>query len=226
MEGSQTLFCVLAVWTTLVILILISMYRMAKTKGTTIYPFMTKLWKSPQQQSVLLGCSASIRTVVPPILFNYLHPINAMLINQTIVDNIDPFYWNDPNIPQFNWRKYETWDKCFDIYGYSIALIPVWKTDVFTDFPGWGEDGVRIFLSSLLAWRFCGLIAWFLTKKDKIWLFFPDLYTAAYYTFSLADLWNFKDNTKAVNGILVSSFILKILVEYLHHFTLLKGVRS
>ena len=91
------------------------------TKKGYIHPkYFETFYQTLTQKKYIYWISAISRLTLPLYLFNYLHPCTAMILNQVVVDNIDPIFLLNVNSPFYNRKQYYQWDKLFDLWGYLI----------------------------------------------------------------------------------------------------------
>lgn len=186
-----------------------------KRKGYSHPIWMTHYYNTPNKRQLIYYISAIVRTFIPIILFRYLHPCNAMILNQIIVDNIDPLYLVNINSPYYNRNQYQNWDKFFDLWGYFVALLPVF-TNYYPNFISY-HIFIPNILIALFILRLLGYLCWkFIIKREELFIYFPDLYTSLYYAISFAFL--FKINNKTIiTCIITIALFLKILHELHNH---------
>ena len=188
-------------------------YKFSKnygTKGGYIHPVeFEKIYNSNEKRKIILVVSFLVRIILPIFLFIYLNPINAMIINQILVDNIDPIYLVNVNSNLYNRVAYQNWDKIFDLWGYFISLYPVLfvtKLSIPT----------QIIFILLFIYRVIGVIIWYLKQKEDIFIYFPDFYTALYYIIYGCILFKIK-NKYIIFVFIILSFYLKLLHERDNH---------
>ena len=191
-------------------------YASLKPKKGYQHPtWMTKYYNTTSKRQLIFIFSALSRLILPLLLFSYLHPCNAMIINQIIVDNIDPLYLVNVDSPFYNRQLYQTWDKFFDLYGYFIALIPVFY-NYQKQFRLY-HPYIPYILIMLLIYRLIAYLLWLYShSNEKLFLYFPDFYTSLYYAISFSFLFNIKKKY-LITIIIFISFILKIKHESYNH---------
>lgn len=197
----------------ILIIFLFLFYQLTQRYGTVggyKHPiWFQKLYNSKKKRIIILTISFLTRLLLPIFLFTKLHPINAMLLNQVLVDNIDPIYLVNVNSNLYDRVSYQNWDKLFDIWGYFVSLYPVFYLTKLSIF-------IKISFILLFIYRIIGVIYWFIKQNEDIFIYYPDLYTALYYI--IYGCLFFKIKNKSIIFILiVLSFYLKILHEKYNH---------
>jgi hypothetical protein len=181
-------------------------------KGGIHHPkYIEKIYNKPIKRKYIYFFSFGLRIILPILLFtnSYLNPINAMIINQIIVDNLDPIFLIDTRKKYYNRKYYQLWDKCFDIWGYLISLYPILFLYKFS-------YNLKLIFISLFIYRCIGLINWLFTFNDFLFIYFPDLYTSFYYVIFGSILFNIKNKTLVFILIWLSLFS-KIFHEIYNH---------
>jgi len=186
-----------------------------KKRGYHHPTYLTKLYNTPNKRYYIYLISAFSRSFLPIILFKFLHPLNAMILNQIIIDNIDPLFLVNTDSPYYNRNAYQNWDKFFDLWGYFIALLPVF-TNYYKDFTFY-HHSIPFILIGLFLFRLLGYLVWkFIINREDLFIYFPDFYTSLYYAISFCFL--FKIKNKTIITIIISLLLfLKILHENHNH---------
>ena len=179
------------------------------TQGGYRHPnWLQILYNTPLKRKLVVFISFISRLVIPIYLFQYLHPINAMLINQIIIDNIDPIYLLNVESPLYNRNIYQSWDKVMDIWGYLCSLYPVLYGSV--------SPLTQKILIGLLVFRIIGVIVWFIQQQESVFVYFPDFYTAIYYVIFGCQFFHIT-NTSIITFLIILSIYLKLLHEQYNH---------
>ena len=179
------------------------------TQGGYRHPkWLQILYNTTLKRKMVVGISFITRFVLPIYLFQYLHPINAMLINQIIIDNIDPIYLVNVESPLYNRNIYQSWDKVMDIWGYICSLYPVLYGSV--------SPLTQKILIGLLVFRIIGVIVWLVQQQESVFVYFPDFYTAIYYVIFGCQFFHIT-HPSIITFLIVLSIYLKILHEQYNH---------
>lgn len=179
------------------------------TQGGYQHPkWLQILYNTLLKRKIVVFISFISRLVIPIYLFQYLHPINAMLINQIIIDNIDPIYLVNVESPLYNRNIYQSWDKVMDIWGYLCSLYPVLYGSV--------SPITQNILIGLLVYRIIGVVVWFAQHNESVFIRFPDFYTAIYYVLFGCQFFHIT-NTSIITFLIVLSIYLKLLHEQYNH---------
>lgn len=194
----------------ILIILVIGFYIITKIYGSKSnekkgfrHPIWLKnLYNTTYKRQIWLSISLIVRIFIPPILFSNLAPINAMIINQIVLDNIDPIYLVATNSHLYDRQKYQTWDKLLDSWSYLVSLF-------------YFEKKYLPILTPLLIYRLIGVYYWFKTYNEKVFFYFPDLYTAIYYAISFTILFKIKNKYFIIIASLLTS-CLKLLHETNH----------
>jgi len=185
-------------------------------KGYSHPPWMQKFYNTPQKRLVIYRISAISRIILPIILFSILHPCNAMILNQIIVDNIDPLFLVNINSPHYNRELYQNWDKFFDLWGYFVSLFPVF-TFYRHDFSKY-HSSIPYILVFLFIYRVIGYVIWkYYIQNENLFIYFPDFYTSLYYAISLCLVFQIT-NKYLITFIIFLLFFLKIIHEIWNHY--------
>ena len=163
----------------------------------------------------MLYTSIIIRIILPIVLFSTLHPCNAMILNQILVDNIDPIYLVNTSDPNYNRHHYQLWDKSLDSYSYLVSIIPILINSNFTSFLGIKYLS-PILLGILLCMRCLGVFTIWTTGNYHNILKFPDYYSATYYLITGTKLWGIF-NKYIVVLLGITAVIGKTFHELYHH---------
>lgn len=179
------------------------------TQGGYRHPkWLQILYNTTLKRKMVVGISFITRFVLPIYLFQYLHPINAMLINQIIIDNIDPIYLVNVESPLYNRNIYQSWDKVMDIWGYICSLYPVLYGSV--------SPLTQKILIGLLVFRIIGVIVWLVQQQESVFVYFPDFYTAIYYVIFGCQFFHIT-HPSIITFLIVLSIYIKILHEQYNH---------
>ena len=217
MNGDQRLFVTLIPF---IIIMASTIYYLGSKNNTTRqglwHPiWLTKLYDTPYKKKVLLYTSLVVRIVVPIILFSNLHPCNAMILNQILVDNIDPVYLINTSDPAYNRLNYQLWDKSLDWWSYLVSLLPMISNSNFTSFLGI-NNLTPVLLGGLLVMRGLGVVSIWNTGNYHNILKFPDYYSAIYYLISGTKMWGMVN--KYIIGLLsIIAILSKTRQELYHH---------
>lgn len=157
-----------------------------------------------------------IRFIFPPFLFIYLHPVYSIIINEVVIDGIiAPHHIFKTLISK---KLVKDSKRChdipFDTWGFTWSLLPVLYNNnkyyyVFNKY--------RVFLVTLLIFRFIGILTVYKFHTMKYLLIFPNFYLGAYIAISLCNLLKITETNK-INSMIV----LFMIISYMREIFLVK----
>jgi hypothetical protein len=131
----------------------------------------------------------SLRAIFPPLIFSFLHPFLAILINECILDGmISPHHFFLQYIPD-NIKGFHkiNYDIFLDSWGFANGLLPVlYKYNKFYDV----FENNRIFILTLFLWRIIGNIIVYKFKNYRFLLLFQNFYLPIYLAITCVDYFN------------------------------------
>ena len=160
-----------------------------------------------------------IRVISPPIIFKYMHPFYAMIVDECIVDGlIAPHHLFRQYIPQkFLVHRKPHYDIPLDLWGFLNGLQPIMckKHKYYYVFKGY-----RQLLLSLFIWRLIGIILLYIIRDPRILAIFSNFFIGTYLAISGCHLFKIKNKRKINAVILISVLFFYIRQLYLIHMNL------
>lgn len=160
-----------------------------------------------------------LRFISPPIIFNYVHPFYAMIIDETVIDGLlAPHHLFKNYVPKgftdTKTRKLQH-DIPLDAWGFMLGMTPVICKEhkyykVF--------DGYRELITSLFIWRMIGFIMVFITRNMRVLTLFPNFYLPVYTVVAGCSLFRITDKKKIIVLIGVS-----MVLAYAREFYLMRN---
>jgi hypothetical protein len=155
---------------------------------------------------ILFYTLLSTRLVAPPIIFYYLHPFYAMIIDECVVDGLlAPHHLLINLIPkEMNINRKPHYDLPLDAWGFLNGLQPIMckkhkYNHVF--------KGYEVFLITLFFWRMIGIALLYVTKNLKVLAVFANFYIGAYLAIAGCSLYKVT-NKRTINIIIIVSMLL------------------
>lgn len=157
----------------------------------------------------------SARLVAPPIIFYYIHPFYAMILDEVVVDGVIAPHHLATSLglipPEMNIKRKPHYDLPLDAWGFLNALQPIMckkhkYNHVF--------KGYETFLIILFVWRMIGVILLYVTKNIKVLAIFANFYIGAYLAIAGCSLYKVT-NKKTVNTVIIVSMLLAYTRELL-----------
>lgn len=148
------------------------------------------------------------RLVAPPIIFYYVHPFYAMLLDEVVIDGIiAPHHLFKSYVPpELNIKRKPHYDLPLDAWGFLNGLQPIMcKNHKYNHvFKGYGS-----FLVTLFIWRMIGIALLYVTKNLNVLAIFANFYIGAYLAIAGCSLYKITDK-KTINKVI----ILCMLIAY------------
>ena len=142
-----------------------------------------------------------IRLSAPPLVFNYIHPFYAMIIDELVLDGfIAPHHVFRRFVnPKFHPNRKRHYDIPLDLWGFICSAIPLIckKHKYYPVF-----EGFREFLLFLLAYRTIGIMLVYPKHSMEHLKFFPNLYIGAYLAVSGCYLLKIKNSGTIIAAML------------------------
>lgn len=152
----------------------------------------------------------AIRAVAPPLIFSYLHPFIAILIDEFFLDGcISPHHFFVDFIPENIKGKHKiAYDIFLDTWGFANGLLPVLYNQnkfypVFQDY--------RALVLSTFIYRLIGNILVYKFRDYRYLLIFQNFYLPVYIAIAFCDY--FDINKKYLTKIILILVILFVIRE-------------
>lgn len=149
-----------------------------------------------------------LRVIFPPIIFTFLHPFVAMLIDEVVLDGIvSPHHFFNDVIPEnIKGRHKIKYDIFLDTWGFTNGLLPVlYKGNKFYRV----FENHRMLILTLFAWKITGYILVYIFKNYKFNLVFQNFFIAVYLSVSFCDFFQIKKNHGKIMALFIVIFILR-----------------
>lgn len=152
-----------------------------------------------------------IRIIFPPIIFDRIHPLYAMIIDEVVLDGIiAPHHLFKNYIPDiYNHVKYKKryFDIPLDFWGFLNGLQPVLNTNnkFYSVF-----EGYRSLIITLFIWRMIGIILVYKLNSMSILKYFPNFYLPVYLSLSFCNMFKIQ-NIKRITSIMIVIFYIREL---------------
>ena len=149
-----------------------------------------------------------IRLTAPPIIFHYIHPFYAMILNEGVVDGLiapHHIFTNLNMVPNlFLKHRKPYYDLPLDAWGFLNSLQPlVCKKHNYNNvFKGYEKC-----LTILFVWRQIGIVLLYIFKNPRILALFPNFYLGVYIAIAGCSLYKIK-NKNTINSLIISSILL------------------
>ncbi len=131
---------------------------------------------SPARSKTLLGIVVTCRIVLPALLFAFVTPFFAMVVNELVVDTVIGHVEESYHLSRIDWQKRV--DKPLDLLGFTYSLYPVLTHPAFV--------GSRELMIALFLYRLIGVIIFVVTENRLFFIAFANFYVGAFYGISLA----------------------------------------
>ena len=158
----------------------------------------------------------TIRLVAPPIIFQYIHPFYAMILDEVVIDGvIAPHHIFNGMVPKkFHIFRKPHYDLPLDFWGFLNGLQPILckEHQYYHVFKGY-----RKFLVILFIWRTIGTILLYVTKNPRILAIFANFFIGAYLAIAGCSLYKITDKHT-----ITSIIIISMLFFYVRELLLIK----
>lgn len=158
----------------------------------------------------------AIRIISPPIVFKYIHPFYAMIIDEGVLDGIiAPHHVFKNLVPkEFHKNRKKYWDIPFDTWGFINSLQPILIKnhkyyDVFNNY--------RDLIIFLFIWRMIGIALIYKFNTLNHLILFPNFFIAVYLAVSFCSLKNITDK-----NIIHNIIFLFMILFYIRELFIIK----
>ena len=153
----------------------------------------------------------STRLIAPPIIFYYVHPFYAMILDEVVIDGlIAPHHLFKPFVPtEMDTYRKPHYDLPLDAWGFLNRLQPIMcKKHKYS----YVFKGYESFIISLFVLRMIGIVLLYVLKDMRILALFPNFFIGAYLAISGCSLYKIT-NKKTVTSVIVVSMLLAYIRE-------------
>lgn len=161
---------------------------------------------SIQSKNITIKYIPIILRLIGLLLFEYLDPMCAYLLNATLIDGMDS---------RLIFDTFNTFDK-FTIKDYTNTTSYLYQDKIIDNLMRFVSLSYNYndMLAFLYVFRSIGEILMFITNNEKFLFYFPDLFQIYY----LKDLPILNQSKSLQNIYVIIGSMIKIFLEYHHHY--------